>query len=274
MNQLKKLCFGNAHFEVARGTDWDNICYCAKDGHYVEFGEVPQQSPGKRNDILEVHDMVKSGKTDEEILAVEANIPTWVRYRRGISDLRRIYDKPQMRPPAKVVLIYGRPGSGKSTFIAEKFPDAYWKDNTKWWPYYAGESTVVWDEFTGGSCTPSEFNRYLDRWKCPIEIKNDHVPLKAYEWIIISNFLPNQWWPNSITVDLDAILRRIGRVYWFRKDEDTKMFDEYEDFEREVTPHVQVNSHLHRDSEAEKLFDALNNSVVKALVRKFGYGQK
>jgi len=97
------------------------------------------------------------------------------------------------------------------------FPDAYWKDNTKWWPGYAGQRSVIWDEFGGWSMAPSDYNKIFDRYPHQVETKGGSVALRATNFIIISNFTPGSWWdPTKTRVNIDAVTRRIGAIYWFR----------------------------------------------------------
>ena len=69
----------------------------------------------------------------------------------------------------RVLFIYGKPGIGKSTFVFERYPGAYWKPPGKWWDGYSGQETVVFDDFDGSWFSCSELLRILTpsqlQWK-------------------------------------------------------------------------------------------------------------
>lgn len=218
MSGLRKV-LGNAHFEVARGSPDQNYEYCTKDDpDAVEFGDREAGGQGKRSDILVLRDALKRKASDIELLEDDLTAPQFFKYQHGLTAARTAYDLPVQRDGIKVALFFGAPGTGKSHFARELFPNAYWKDNTKWWPGYTGQEAVIWDEFGGWSCTPSEFNKVFDQYPHYVEIKGGTVPLKALHFIIISNFTPFQWWDADKTrVDLRSITRRIQKFCRFIK---------------------------------------------------------
>lgn len=76
LNVVKRLVGDRAHLEVARGTPQQNRAYCAKEetaipGSLKEFGEIPEQEKGKRNDIEEFKATVKGGCRDRKHLREE-----------------------------------------------------------------------------------------------------------------------------------------------------------------------------------------------------------
>ena len=45
-------------------------------------------------------------------------------------------------------MLWGPSGTGKSRFVAARWPDAFWKaPESKWWDGYSGHETVVLDDF-------------------------------------------------------------------------------------------------------------------------------
>ena len=65
----------------------------------------------------------------------------------------------------------GDSGSGKSSGVRRDYGDSlYVKDATKWWDGYAGEETVVIDDWD------PETTKYLRRY---LKIWADHYPFKA-----------------------------------------------------------------------------------------------
>ena len=51
---------------------------------------------------------------------------------------------------------YGDTGTGKSTHVRTKYPDAFIKSNDVWWDGYQGEETVIIEEFG-----PKQINAHL-----------------------------------------------------------------------------------------------------------------
>jgi len=109
MSAIKKVLGDGVHCEKARGCGVDAANYCMKDQDFVEFGELAKGGQGKRNDIASLRDAIKDKQTDLEICDSDLVSP-WVRYRRGVQDLRMVYDAPAARDAIKVALFYGPPG--------------------------------------------------------------------------------------------------------------------------------------------------------------------
>lgn len=175
---------------------------------------------------------MRDKRTNLELLASDETAPQFFKYQRGIDAARLAYNLPLPRDDIRVALFYGNPGTGKSHTARETFPEAYWKDNTKWWAGYAGQTQVIWDEFGGWSCPPSDFNKVFDKYPHQVEVKGGSVALQATDLIIISNFMPGTWWdPEKTRVDPRTIIRRIHRFYVFKEiGSDPIEFADYEEF--------------------------------------------
>ena len=82
-----KKHFEPAHIEMARGTSQQNRDYIRKEGKYSkdkkketnllntfeEYGDIPIERQGVRNDLADLYDMIKQGLTDFEILEQNPN---------------------------------------------------------------------------------------------------------------------------------------------------------------------------------------------------------
>ena len=66
----------------------------------------------------------------------------------------------------------GPSGTGKSRFVAARWPDAFWKaPESKWWDGYSGQETVVLDDFKDYAMPLVELQRLLDWYPLWVEVK-------------------------------------------------------------------------------------------------------
>ena len=77
------------HLEKQKGSSDEARDYCKKEGDWVEFGQYEhiagrKERQGKRKDLEEVHELVKSGKTYDEIC--ETHFDTCAKYSRFIKE--------------------------------------------------------------------------------------------------------------------------------------------------------------------------------------------
>lgn len=117
---------------------------------------------GQRNDIHDLRDAIKRGRTDEEIFNDDNLLAPAVKFARGRSDMRTAYrGAAPPRPTHKLQLCIGPPGTGKSYCCAQE-PDLYWKTPGQWWLNYRGEKAVIIDDMGPGVLSMHDFKRYLD----------------------------------------------------------------------------------------------------------------
>ena len=69
-------------------------------------------------------------------------------------------------------MLWGPSGTGKSRFVAARWPDAFWKaPESKWWDGYSGQETVVLDDFKDYAMPLVELQRLLDWYPLWVEVK-------------------------------------------------------------------------------------------------------
>ena len=121
-----------------------------------EFGLM--SSVGKRRGLEEAVDCVKAGMALSKV-AEEFSL-AWVAHGRGLTSLRQQLkldaDRRSFGPEGpEVWVLWGPSGTGKSRFVAARWPDAFWKaPESKWWDGYSGQETVVLDDFKDYAMPP------------------------------------------------------------------------------------------------------------------------
>lgn len=176
-SRMKKL-FEGAHFEMARGTSQENRDYIRKEGKwekdkkketnlidtFEEFGEMPVERPGQRNDIHDLYDMIRSGMTNFDI--IEQN-PDYMMCIDKIEKTRQIIREEEYKRvfrKLEVTYIWGSTGSGKTRGVMEKYGyENVYRITDYQHPFdgYKGQDVIVFEEFRS-SLKISEMLLYLD----------------------------------------------------------------------------------------------------------------
>lgn len=208
-----KRLLPQAHWEACRGTDIQNRAYCLKDGEYCEHGEF-EQLQGKRSDLESLHETLRANGNIREI--IDKHFESFIKYSRGIE--RVLQFTTQRRNWEMEVLIYwGEAGSGKTRKAFEESPDAYFKDNTRWWTGYCSTEDVIWDEFTGASCSLSYFLKITDRYPMQVETKGGYAQFCSKKIVFTSNYDPREWYEFRSDESRRAFERRITRIVHFKR---------------------------------------------------------
>lgn len=102
--------------------------------------------------------------------------------------------------------IYGQPGQGKSQWVDRNHPDAFRKDQSKWWDGYTGEEVVVIEDMDN-NCLGHYLKIWGDHYPCSGEVKGAKVPLMHKRLIITSNYYISDIWKED-KIMAAAIARR------------------------------------------------------------------
>jgi hypothetical protein len=198
------------HVEACKGNQQQNLDYVRKEGNWESWGTLKQQ--GKRSDIHDMVDAIKSNKTFEEVL--EAAPTALVRYPRAYNMIKFNFDRnrAQAERDIEVVVFYGGAGTGKTRSATRLAPNAFLKHagiSLKWWDGYTGEEELIIDDFDG-SCAPyRQLLNLLDRYKLQLEVKGGFTWALWKKVYITSNIHPKEWYPGQ---DYEPIRRRIKRI--------------------------------------------------------------
>lgn len=207
INGVRQFLGGRAHCEIRRGTQSEAVEYCKKDGNWVEFGTAAVSQQGKRTDLDTALEPLASGKCRLDDW-VEANPKYFVQYRNGIRDLALHVASKKPRIAARVIYIWGAPGTGKSRWAHAICPESTWVYGGKgWFDGYTDQRVAIFDDFDF-DLEPGTLLKLLDIYKCQLPIKGGFTFWNPETIIITSNYELDSLCIGK-RLNLDAIKRRI-----------------------------------------------------------------
>ena len=223
--------FPLAHIEMARGTSEQNRDYVFKIGKYEkekgetrlpntqeEYGEMPIERQGARNDINDLYDMIKSGMTDFDI--IEEN-PAYMLKMDILEKVRQTIKQNEYKNKIrdiKVKYIYGKAGTGKTYGVINEhgLENIYRVTNYNYGGFdtYRGQDIIVFEEFNSSfkiqdmlnylDCYPLELPcRYANKIACFTKVYIISNISLFSQYIDVQTQYPETW---------NAFLRRINNV--------------------------------------------------------------
>lgn len=170
--------FPQAHLEKAYGSSNENKDYIFKDGKWVndkkketnladtheEWGTLPEERQGARNDYAELYELIQEGKSNFAIIDEK---PDFINQLERIDRVRQIVQEEAFKEIFRnlnVSYIYGETGSGKTRSVMEKFgySNVYRVTNYKHpFDQYQGQDVIVFEEFQS-SLPINQMLIYLD----------------------------------------------------------------------------------------------------------------
>jgi len=159
-----------AHFEKRRGNQRQAIAYCKKEDTRMEgpYEWGTPKAQGQRSDLLELQTDLDKGLSLVQI--AQQHFPEFVKYPTAIRMYRNLRCV-HRDWPMEIYIIVGPSGTGKTRFVLDSFPDAYWKPHGKWWDRYDGQDVVVVDEMYGHRFSFTELLNLMDRYPHSVECK-------------------------------------------------------------------------------------------------------
>lgn len=231
-DSLKKR-FPQAHFDVARGTCSENRDYVFKIGKWIsdkksetnfpeshfEYGELPVERQGSRNDLADLYDMIKDGFSDDEIIKEN---PNFILHIDRLDKIRQSYREALYRDTFRtldVTYIYGSSGVGKTRCVLEQFGYTNVYRVTDYFhpfDYYKGEKVLLFDEFRS-NLKISDMLNYLDGYPLMLPSRYNNKVACYDKVFIISNIGLDKQFPKTREEEPEtfrAFLRRINHIYY------------------------------------------------------------
>lgn len=176
--------FPSVHWDICKGSSPENRDYVFKEGKWLtdpkadtnhrdsheEYGELPNERPGKRTDLDELYDMIKNGFSNFDIL--EEN-PQYIMQIDKLDRIRKTYQEEQYKNTwrdLEVTYIWGTTGSGKTRGVKEQYgySNVYTvTDYTHPFDGYGGQDVILFEEFRS-NLRIADMLQYLDGY--PIEL--------------------------------------------------------------------------------------------------------
>lgn len=246
---LKKL-FPPAHIEKMMGTVVENREYLMKDGKwkgtekeetklvntFEEFGTVPEERQGQRNDLTALYDMIKEGKSNYEIL--EDN-PNYMMQLEKVERCREILRYEQFKNIVREMHVeywFGDPGSGKTSGVYKLYGgyDKVYRvtDNRNPWDGYKGQDVILFDDFRACDFDINILLKWLDIYPLELPCRYNNKQACFTHIYFTSNISFDQLYRTVQSEDAstwNAFCRRFNVIKEFR---DGSQFDYkgYDDF--------------------------------------------
>jgi len=197
LSSLKKYN-KRAHWEPRQGTHEQALAYCTKTETRVEgpwtLGTPPPPSQqGKRTDLEKLKTDMDSGKSLFEISSEHTAL--YLRHSRSIKEYLFLR-QPRRSFKTIVTISYGPAGVGKTRDLFKHYPDAYFKNRTKWWDNYDGQEHVIIDDYYG-NFKFSFLLSLLDRYPLLVESKGGTVQFRSKYVHFTSNKSWEEWYPKA-----------------------------------------------------------------------------
>ena len=228
-----KKSFEGAHFEMCKGTSQDNKDYIYKEGKWAkdkkhetnlpdtheEFGEMPIERQGARNDLHDLYDMIKQGLTNYEILE---NEPGYMMNLDKIERARQIVREEKYKNEFRqldVRYIYGDTGVGKTRGIMEMhgYTNVFRvTDYQHPFDNYKGQENIIFEEFRS-SLRIQDMLNYLDGY--PLELPCRYAnKIACYTHVYLITNIPLERQYEEVqklyASTWQAFLRRINKVIY------------------------------------------------------------
>lgn len=226
-----KKRFDGGHFEMAKGTALQNMQYVSKTGKwendkksdtqvpdtFEEWGEMPVERQGARNDLADVYAMVKQGLTNFEIIEQIPDVMFQLDKIEIVRQTIRDQEFAEKWRDLDVEYVWGDTGTGKTRTIMEKYGyrNVYRVTDYKH-PFdgYMGQDVILFEEFRS-SLSLGDMLKYLDGYPVVLPCRYANRQACFTKVYICTNVSINRQYEEvqrESIGDYLAFLRRIKRI--------------------------------------------------------------
>lgn len=198
------------HIEVMRGSFNQNDKYCSKSSELEHYGDRPNDPKESEKDRWKKVMELSKAQQYERIMDDYPDI--WIRYSTSLKKIHQ--DVLQVPKTIDVLDNYwytGRSGAGKSRTARDRYPAAYIKMANKWWDGYAGEESVIIEDWSPDHVNlVNDLKLWTDHGQQRVETKHGSINVRPKTVIVTSQYTIEECF--SRVRDSDAIIRRFTVV--------------------------------------------------------------
>lgn len=198
----------NAHFQRAWSEEGCKD-YCVKKGpNYWEYGKL--QVLDKNGDNW--NEFVEFCKSHTPIEIIDSDYSRlFAMYRSFAGEVMTTFHKCEtINGELQNEWYYGPTGVGKSRKAHEDNPDAYYKNQNKWWDGYSNQDVVIIEEWSPEvKGLTSYLKIWADRYPFNAEVKGSSMVIRPKKIIITSNYSMEECFMGD---DLEALKRRFKQI--------------------------------------------------------------
>lgn len=226
--------FPPADLQMCVGSALQNMQYVSKtgkwegdvkqdtvvEGSFEEFGELPFERQGQRNDLADLYTMVKSGMSDYEILEEMPDALVQIDRLEKVRQVIRSEQYRTVRRELDVTYIWGRTGTGKTRSVMDQYGyDRVYRVTDYLHPFdgYKGQDVLVFEEFRSSLLLP-DMLKYLDGYPLDLPCRFSNKVACYTKVYITTNITLFEQYPDAQRREYDswlAFLRRLDCVVKF-----------------------------------------------------------
>lgn len=204
-------------------------------------GAPENYGQGNRADLLHMRNSIIKGIEKEGakynparvVLEYSNALPIYGAITRWTADYKNMII-PDRSWITELMVVVGPKGTGKTTWVQQNYPNAYWKSKSNW-QCYEGQEVVVIDEFRG-SLQFSELLRLCDSTPMLVDALYAKLKFTAKLLILIGNQYPDHTYRDEL---VDPLQRRVNTLVYFEKQGSPKIIQINRDSEAYIRAQIE-----------------------------------